>query len=626
MLIILLIIFIRTNLMIKNKLALNRCRSFVFITACYVTLDAAFITCHLTESLHGIPFEIVAFLFYIVYVLMPFFWHQFVRSFVGSTFRAKLKWAEYIPLAILLILALTTPFTGLIWSLDDTGMYVRGSLFTYYSYLNYFYYILPLIYAIVIFIRKELKREPYVLQSCVISLVPLIAAGVNNIIIPVYQIYPFQPFVSVIVALLAYFFMAAKENDRQHLEHQEAIAKSLKAAEEASAAAKEASEVKTAFLSNMSHDIRTPMNAIINLTKMAQNETDVNVIHGYLDKINISGNFLLGLINDILDMSKIESGEFELHKDAFTRAEFLDTIDTVVQPLMDAKHLNFHKELRPGQYTIGVDKVRFNQIFFNLLSNAAKFTPEGGDVWFEVDNLEVTNNKLKILFIVRDNGIGMSEEFLEHLYEPFAREHSALNSNVGGTGLGLPIVKRLVSAMGGEITVKSKLGEGTEFKVTFYVDILSNDDGSSGYRKTIDRTEYNLGGMKILLAEDNELNTYVAKLILEKAGCKVTTASNGQETVDTFASSQPGDFDAILMDIRMPIVDGIEATRKIRSLERDDAAEIPIIAMTADAFDEERKHTLEAGMNDHLSKPVDAEKIYAVLAKYSKNQQLTQQS
>jgi signal transduction histidine kinase/CheY-like chemotaxis protein len=623
MLVILLIIFIRTKLIIKNKSALARCRGFLFITASYVALDAAFITCHLTESLHGLPFGIVAFLFYIVYVLMPFFWYLFVRTFVGSTFRVKIIWAEYIPLAILLVAALTTPFTGLIWSLDDVGMYVRGSLFTYYIYLNYFYYLLPLVYAVVIFLRKEQKKEPYVLQSCVISLVPLIAAGVNNIVIPVYQIYPFQPFVSVIVALLAYFFMAAKENDRQHIEHQEAIAKSLKAAEEASAAAKEASEVKTAFLSNMSHDIRTPMNAIINLTKIAQTETDVNVIHSYLDKINISSNFLLGLINDILDMSKIESGEFELHKDALTRAEFLDTIDTVVQPLMDAKHIDFHKELRPGEYTIGVDKVRFNQIFFNLLSNAAKFTPEGGDVWFEVDNLEVSDNKLKILFIVRDNGIGMSEEFLKHLYEPFAREHSALNSNVSGTGLGLPIVKSLVSAMGGEINVKSKLGEGTEFDVTFYVDILSSDDGSSDYRKSVDTTEHNLGGMKVLLAEDNELNTYVAKLILEKAGCKVTTVSNGQEAVDAFSSSQPGDFDAILMDIRMPIVDGIEATKKIRLLERTGAAEIPIIAMTADAFDEERKRTLEAGMNDHLSKPVDAEKIYAVLAKYSKNHEYT---
>ncbi len=624
MLVILLIIFIRTKLIIRNKSALARCRGFIFITACYVTLDAAFIVCHFTESLHGLPFGIVAFLFYIVYVLMPFFWHLFVRTFVGSTFRTKTIWAEYIPLAILLVLAITTPFTGLIWSLDDSGMYVRGSLFTYYSYLNYFYYLLPLVYAIVIFLRKEQKKEPYVIQACVISLVPLIAAGVNNIVIPVYQIYPFQPFVSVIVALLAYFFMAAKENDRQHIEHQEAIAKSLKAAEEASAAAKEASEVKTAFLSNMSHDIRTPMNAIINLTKIAQTETDVDVIHGYLDKISISSNFLLGLINDILDMSKIESGEFELHKDALTRAEFLDTIETVVQPLMDAKHINFHKELRPGEYTIGVDKVRFNQIFFNLLSNAAKFTPDGGDVWFEVDNLEVSDNKLKILFIVRDNGIGMSEEFLKHLYEPFAREHSALNSNVSGTGLGLPIVKSLVSAMGGEINVKSKLGEGTEFDVTFYVDILSNDDSSSGYRKSADTSEHNLGGMKILLAEDNELNTYVAKLILENAGCKVTTVSNGQEAVDAFSSSQPGDFDAILMDIRMPIVDGIEATKKIRSLERADAAEIPIIAMTADAFDEERKRTLEAGMNDHLSKPVDAEKIYAALAKYSKNSKDTE--
>jgi signal transduction histidine kinase/CheY-like chemotaxis protein len=454
------------------------------------------------------------------------------------------------------------------------------------------------------------------IQAVLISLVPLAAAAINNLVIPIYEIFPFQPFCSVLVALLAYFFMAAREADALQTQNEKAIQDALDKANEATARAEEASKVKTTFLSNMSHDIRTPMNAIINLTQLAMHEDDITVVRDYLDKISVSGNFLLGLINDILDMTKIESGEIEFHKENLTRTEFINTVETVILPLMEARHIHFHGELNPGEYTIFVDKLRFNQIFFNLLSNAAKFTPEGGDVWFEVTNLEAENGKLNIKFVVRDNGIGMSKEFLNHLFEPFAREQSALSGKTQGTGLGLPIVKNLVEAMGGTISVKSELGKGTEFVVMIQVDIVAKNELTQ-HDPALEAAP-DLQGMHVLLVEDNELNTYVARIILENAGCQVTTAENGKVALDTFSASEPGYFEAILMDVRMPVMDGIQATIAIRGLCRSDAGTVPIIAMTADAFDDERKRTLESGMNYHLAKPVDAQQLYSVLARCRK--------
>ena len=615
MLAILLVILIRSCIAIKNKTSLKLCIALVVATAAYVVMDASFIACDFAGHPEPI-WPIVVFIFYLSYSLLPFVWHMFARNFVGGTFKPITRNLEYIPIIILLALIIATPFTGALWSFGEGGAYIRGPLFSFYSILNLFYYIEPFAYAVVICARKKQKEEPYLIYSIFISLVPLLATFANNFIIPIYEIFPFMPFCTVVAALMSYFFMAAKEIDTTAESQQRAVEDALEVAEEAKDRAEEANKVKSRFLSNMSHDIRTPMNAIINLTDLAIKEDDINVVHEYLDKTSISCKFLLSLINDILDMTKIESDELTLNKSSLTRSEFLKTVETVINPLMEAKHINFHPELHPGEFTISVDKMRFNQIFFNLLSNAAKFTPEGGDVWFEVNNKAVEGDKLKIEFIVRDTGIGMSEEFLQRLYEPFAREHSQLNSKTQGTGLGLSIVKKLVDAMGGSITVNSKLGEGTEFIVDFDVDIVAREEltEKSPIEKHIEAGN-DLTGMRILLVEDNELNTYVATTILENVGCVVTTAVNGQEALDKFSASKPFEYDAILMDVRMPIMDGLEATRRIRKMMREDATIIPIIAMTADAFDDERKQTLESGMNYHLSKPVDANQIYEILAK-----------
>ncbi len=610
----LMILFIRSNVAFHEP-AIRRCSlALIGSTMAYVLMDGVFIAWDLIPNTPARGFAAIAFLFYITYTMLPLAWHTFTRNFVGKTISDRLKRIEYIPGIALMISVLITPFTGALFSIAEDGSYVRGPFFTAYSVLNLFYYIEPITDAIVIRIRHKQSIEKYYRKAIWVSLIPLSATIINSFAIPIYQVYPFMPFCSVAVSSLAFLFMASVNSDTLQRETNEKVQSALEKAQEANLA-------KTKFLSNVSHDIRTPMNAIINLTDLARKENDINLIHDYLEKISLSGDFLLGLIDDILDMSRIESGKLEFHKEPLTRSEFLDTINTVVRPLMDERHINFHLETAPGTYKIYVDKLRYNQIFFNLLSNAAKFTPEGGDVWFEIKNLLYDDNKLKIQFTVRDNGIGMSKEFLEHIFEPFSREErSDLGYSIPGTGLGLAIVKRLVEAMDGTVSVKSKFGEGSEFVATIFADVIGEDNSDipSGYKEDEHQDEKfaKLKGIRVLMVEDNELNVYVARTILEKIGCEVTLANNGQEALNIFVSSEQDSFDIILMDVRMPIMDGFTATQTIRNLARPDAKSIPIIAVTADAFDEDRISADKVGMTDYLSKPIDSQKLYRIIEKY----------
>ena len=606
-------------------------------TILYVIVDAVFIACHLSGHLTVSAWKIVSFVFYFVYTILPFIWHLFVRNFVGRSYGKVFRMVETIPIIILLGMLVLTPSTGALYYFDADGMYQRGTLYNIYAYLNFFYYAESIIDLLVISIKKTEKEERYAVSTMVISFVVLIGSFLNNNVIPQGTIFPFMPFCSTLVAMLAFYFVATKDAERSKEYQQQLVQDALEKAQEAS-------QAKTEFLSRMSHDIRTPMNAVINLTDLALQEPISDTVREYLEKSMVSSKFLLGLINDILDMSRIESGTMVMKKENLTRTDFLNAVETVVMPLVREKNINFHGELNPGEYTISVDKLRFYQIFFNLLSNAVKFTPEGGDVWFTVENLEVENDKLRIRFSVRDNGIGMSEEFQEHLFEPFAQEHSELSAKTTGTGLGLPIVKSLVDAMDGTISVKSKLGEGTEISVVMDVDIVAraellpsktyasatatesapasadsasasavDSDSTSAPASTSTSAPSALKGLNVLLVEDNEINTYVARIILENGGCVVSEANNGEKAVEAFSESEPYTYDAILMDVRMPIMDGLEATKAIRALDRPDAVSVPIIAMTADAFDDERLHTIEAGMNYHLTKPIETDQLYEAL-------------
>ncbi len=603
MFVFLIILFARAFTMIKEKKSRLRCLLLIGATGVYVLADLAFIAVNLWSGRTPTLFRAAAFVFFIVYVTLPLAWHLYVRNFVGKSYPKWVFWIEFIPWLVLLTMIFVTPFTGILFSIDDAADYHRGDWLLFYNWLNCFYYIEPLLDLLIVILLKRQKEEPYIVQSVFISIVPLFGFIVN-IILPQDTIFPFNPFCSVAVALLAFFFMGSQESQRLEKAHQAEVQSAL-------AKAEEASRVKTIFLSNMSHDIRTPMNAIINLTHLAQEEKDEKIVHEYLDKLDVSGRFLLGLINDILDMSRIESGEISLRSERFSREEFNETIDTVIVPLMNAKHINFHMSKGQNDFDLLTDKTRFNQIFLNLLSNAEKFTPECGDVWFELNAEPLGDGRTKIVGTVRDNGIGMSEDFLNHLFEPFAQEHSELGDKRQGTGLGLSIALRLAETMGGTITVKSKLGEGSEFTVTLILPTISKE--KAAMTKEVAEAGPSIKGMRLLLVEDNELNVFVAKTILEKDGCLVDTANNGQVALAKFNASNPGDYQAILMDVRMPVMDGIEATKAIRALNRPDAKSIPIIAMTADAFDEERKRTLESGMDYHLAKPVDAKELRKVL-------------
>ena len=385
--------------------------------------------------------------------------------------------------------------------------------------------------------------------------------------------------------------------------------------EQALEAAERANGAKSEFLANMSHDIRTPMNAIIGLTSIAKDECRDENILSYLEKIEGSGKFLLSLINDILDVAKIESGSLDLKPRLMGLDELDDAINTNIRPLMESRNIRFHYEKEAKISGIYVDVVRFYQIFFNILSNAAKYTPERGEVVFWIRCLRKEDDVEWVRFIVKDTGIGMSEEFVEHAFEPFVQETRRERAQQWrGTGLGLTIVKKLVDLMEGHIYIHSVLGKGTSVVVDLPLRLAEFHQESHRENK-MNRIDA-LRGKQVLLVEDNEINTFVARRILESHGIEVEHAKNGQEAVSMVEASEWGYYDLILMDIRMPVMDGLEATEHIRCMEREDAKHMPIIAMTANAYDEDMQKSLHAGMNAHLSKPIEPSVLLDTLLKY----------
>ncbi|MGN0171077.1 MAG: response regulator [Lachnospiraceae bacterium] len=373
-----------------------------------------------------------------------------------------------------------------------------------------------------------------------------------------------------------------------------------------------ANAAKSDFLSRTSHDLRTPMNAIIGLTALAMDDDSVMKKDMYLSQIANSSELLLGLINDVLDMDKIENGAIELHPQPYSYAEFTQLIRNMITPLCRKKNIDFIFEEIPHGRSILVDRVRFNQIFFNLLSNAVKFTPQNGTIVFDVNAGAVHDNEVELDFLIADTGIGMSDEFMAHMYEPFSQEERPASSQAIGSGLGLAIVKSMVDLMGGTIDVQSHLDEGTIFLVHLTAPVVTESVTASS---AIDIEKLNavLRNKRILLTDDQPLNLEVAKKILEKKEIQVTIASDGSEALKIFSQSDIGYFDAILMDIRMPKMNGLEATKSIRALFREDAKRIPIIAMTANTLDEDRNEATAAGMNAHLGKPIVPKELFECL-------------
>lgn len=382
------------------------------------------------------------------------------------------------------------------------------------------------------------------------------------------------------------------------------------AAEEANSA----SQAKSDFLSHMSHDIRTPINGIMGMTDIAmKNIGNDEKIQDCLNKISGSSQHLLGLINDVLDMSRIESGKTRMKHESFDIRTCIDNCISIIGGQLATRDLEMVRELSKFQYPCLIgDDLHLRQIFINILGNSVKFTPDGGRIYFRALEKEWTDEKVLYRFELADTGIGMKAEYLPHLFEAFSQEDDGTRTNYKGTGLGMAITKEFVEMMGGTIEVESKLNAGTRFSIEIWFDI--DQDARIGESQV--EYQVDLVGMKVLLVEDIELNMEIAQCMLEDEGAEVTPAVNGQEAVDAFSGNPPGTFDMIIMDIMMPVMDGITAAKTIRAMDRPDAKAIPIIAMTANAYEEDIQKTHDAGMNAHLSKPIDIDLMLKTLTMF----------
>jgi signal transduction histidine kinase/CheY-like chemotaxis protein len=372
---------------------------------------------------------------------------------------------------------------------------------------------------------------------------------------------------------------------------------------------KEASMAKTDFLSRMSHDIRTPLNVIIGTSQLAEKENNSPKTCKYLSDIDQSSHFLLALVNDILDLNKVEAGKMELNLVPYSYIEFKDSISAIIEPLCEEKGIQFTIQGNEENTNLMLDKVRINQIFYNILSNSVKFTPKGGHISLNCHVTDIDGENVRMDLIAKDDGSGMSEDFQKHMFEAFSQENRSQYATQG-TGLGLAIVKNLVSLMKGKIEVQSEIDKGTSFHIIL-PSVRAPEAVENKKKEKINTAMLN--GMKVLLCEDNALNAEIAKTFMESSGMNVVLAADGKIGLSTFSFSKPNEFDVILMDMRMPNMNGVEAAKAIRELNRPDAKTIPIIAMTANAYDEDIQTCKEAGMNAHISKPVDYNLLFQTI-------------
>ena len=385
--------------------------------------------------------------------------------------------------------------------------------------------------------------------------------------------------------------------------------------------AEAANEAKTEFLQRMSHDIRTPINGICGMIGVADHYADdMEKQTEYRTKVKEASNLLLELVNDVLDMSKLESGEVVLEEIPFNLSKIAKEVLTVIEQMAAERNIRIvweKKEITHRDFIGSQGYVK--RVMMNILSNAVKYNRENGQIY--ISCMEIPSKQPEVTtmeFVCRDTGIGMADEFQKHIFEPFVQEHTGSRTKFAGTGLGMPITKKLVEKMGGTITFESEQGVGTTFviRVPFKIDMEADKREEQN-----DVSEKAITGLHILLTEDNELNMEIAEFMLQNEGAEVTKAWNGQEAVELFSKSKPGEFDAILMDIMMPVMNGYEAAKRIRSLDREDARGIPIIAMTANAFTEDRLKAKEAGMDEHIAKPIDVKLLLKTIHQLVENSQ-----
>ncbi len=419
--------------------------------------------------------------------------------------------------------------------------------------------------------------------------------------------------IGLIVALILFLLIRDIQRTRKEVKEKEIAGKALA---EALDSAERANRAKTVFLNNMSHDIRTPMNAIVGFTSLAETHIDnKEQVKDYLGKISVSSQHLLSLINDVLDMSRIESGNVTIEETDVHLPDVISDLQTIIQSNITSKKLELSVDCKNIVHVdIVTDKLRLKQVLLNILSNAIKFTPEGGKINFEVTEKESDGTIAELEFRIKDNGIGMSDEFRKTIFDAFSRERTSTVSGIQGTGLGMAITKNIVDMMGGTITVSSKEGEGSEFVVEIPCKISSRKIKEE--EKKEEKIELpDFSGKRVLLAEDNELNQMIAEAILTEAKFTVEIAGDGEETVEKIKEAPAGYYDIIMMDIQMPKMDGYEAAKQIRALDDKEKANVPIVAVTANVFEEDKKTAMEAGMSGHLAKPYDIPAMMDMLEK-----------
>lgn len=545
--------------------------------------------------------------FMIAETFVTYEWFVFFEH-VQDSFLIKSKLVRLfgiVPLVLITALSIASWWTHWLFYADDAGVYHRGTLFALQIVLPYTYVVVTLVSAVAYSITRKEKR------SAVIMAIALIPALICSVL----QVIAGGSYILAGLTLSAIFvYMELCMEDIRKVEKLAMLEKSKRELEEALDMANKANSAKTVFLNSMSHDIRTPMNAIIGFTDLlGENLGDEKKARDYIGKIKSSSDYLLSLINNVLEMARIESGRSDLDERDISVEKSLDAVYWIFEAQMKEKHIDFIWDVNVKHNNIKCDVVKLKEILMNIINNAYKYSLPGDSVAVRIEEIPCDRDGYaRIQTTVKDTGIGMSEEFLEHIFEDFTRAQTSTESGQFGTGLGMAIVKKIVDLMGGTIDVQSKQGVGTTFTVTLEHKIA---EIAAENREVVKSTEdYSFRGKRILLVEDNDLNAEIAQTILAGTGMTVDRACDGIQCVDVLKGSEPGYYDMVLMDIQMPNMDGYEATRIIRQFEDKRLSEIPIIAMTANAFAEDRKQAFDAGMNGHIAKPINAEDLKMTLA------------
>ncbi len=545
--------------------------------------------------------------FMIAETFVTYEWFVFFEH-VQDSFLIKSKLVRLfgiVPLVLITALSIASWWTHWLFYADDAGVYHRGTLFALQIVLPYTYVVVTLVSAVAYSITRKEKR------SAVIMTIALIPALICSVL----QVIAGGSYILAGLTLSAIFvYMELCMEDIRKVEKLAMLEKSKRELEEALDMANKANSAKTVFLNSMSHDIRTPMNAIIGFTDLlGENLGNEKKARDYIGKIKSSSDYLLSLINNVLEMARIESGRSDLDERDISVEKSLDAVYWIFEAQMKEKHIDFIWDVNVKHNNIKCDVVKLKEILMNIINNAYKYSLPGDSVAVRIEEIPCDRDGYaRIQTTVKDTGIGMSEEFLEHIFEDFTRAQTSTESGQFGTGLGMAIVKKIVDLMGGTIDVQSKQGVGTTFTVTLEHKIA---EIAVENREVVKSTEdYSFRGKRILLVEDNDLNAEIAQTILAGTGMTVDRACDGIQCVDVLKGSEPGYYDMVLMDIQMPNMDGYEATRIIRQLEDKRLSEIPIIAMTANAFAEDRKQAFDAGMNGHIAKPINAENLKMTLA------------